>query len=72
MDLIIHNKRDFKWLDNEYVVLTHNNILTLCTHFNYLHKEEAKEIYEEINNSLEYPLRYNFEEVCEKSIQRFR
>jgi hypothetical protein len=35
-----------------------------------LDKEEAKEIYEKINNNLEHPLGYNFEEVCEKSMQR--
>lgn len=70
--IVSDNKSDFKWLEDEYIMLTHNNILAICVNFNLITYEEAKEIYTSINNTLSYPSSLNFSEVYSKSINRFK
>ena len=70
--IVSDNKSDFKWLDDEYIMLTHNNILAICVNRNLITNEEAENIYTSINNTLSYPSSLNFSQVYLKSISRFR
>lgn len=69
--IISDNKADFKWLD-EFITLTHNCLLTLCTHFGKITKDEAEKIYNEINNVLTRPSKNTFEEEFRKAMERFK
>lgn len=70
--IISDNYTEFKWLEEEYITLTHRNILTLCVYFNYISKEIATDIFNCINSTLERPSGFRFEEFYNKSIRRFR
>lgn len=69
--IVSDNKSDFSWLEDEYIMLTHNNILAICVNFKLITYEEAEEIYISINNTLSYPSSLNFSQVYSKSINRF-
>lgn len=69
--IVSDNTSDFKWLD-EYITLTHNNILSICVYSNLLTYEEAEEIFTSINNTLSRPTRFDFSTVYSKSISRIK
>ncbi|TZE82090.1 hypothetical protein [Calorimonas adulescens] len=68
--IISDNYTEFKWLD-EFITLTHNNILALCVYFGEITKEEAQDIFNGINSKLMYPTKDTFEDQYGKSIRRF-
>lgn len=68
--IISDNYTEFKWLD-EFVTLTHNNILALCVYFGEVTKNEAEDIFNNINSKLTHPTKDTFEDQYEKSIRRF-
>lgn len=70
--IVSDNKSDFKWLDDEYIMLTHNNILAICVNRNLITNEEAENIYTSINDTLSNPSSLNFSQVYSKSISRFK
>lgn len=69
--IISDNYTEFKWLEEEYITLTHRNILTLCVYFDYISKETAKDMFNNINSSLSHSSCLSFEEFYSKSIRRF-
>ena len=68
--IISDNYTEFKWLD-EFITLTHTNILALCVYFGAITKGEAENIFNEINSKLTYQNRDTFEERYRKSLIRF-
>jgi predicted nucleic acid-binding protein len=70
--IVSDNTSDFKWLDDEYIMLTHNNILSICVSSKLLTEEEAEEMYDSINKSLSKPSSLKFPDVYSKSMRRFR
>lgn len=70
--IVSDNTSDFKWLDDEYIMLTHNNILAICVNWNLITNEEAEKIYTSINDTLSYPSSLDFSQVYSKSISRFK
>lgn len=70
--IVSDNTSDFKWLDDEYIMLTHNNILAICVNCNLITNEEAEKIYTSINDTLSYPSNLSFSQVYSKSISRFK
>ena len=69
--IISDNCTEFKWLD-EYILLTHNNILSLCVHFKYLTMLEAEEIFKKINSMLSHPTSIDFSRIYNKSMDIFK
>lgn len=68
--IISDNHTEFKWLD-EFITLTHNNILALCVHFGEITTTEAENIFDKINSKLAYPTKDTFEEQYRKALIRF-
>ncbi|OAA93549.1 hypothetical protein [Clostridium coskatii] len=68
--IISDNHTEFKWLD-EYITLTHNNILSLCVYFKFLTDIEGEEIFNAINRTLSRPSSLSFDAVYTKSFRRF-
>ena len=68
--IISDNYTEFKWLD-EFITLTHNNILALCVYFGEITKSEAAEIFNNINDNLSRPSRDSFEDQYRKAFVRF-
>lgn len=69
--IISDNYTEFKWLD-EFITLTHRNILTLCVYFDHLTKKEGEQIFNDINKQLTRPTQSTFEEIYKKSMNRFK
>ena len=69
--IISDNYTEFKWLD-EFITLTHNNILALCVYFGEITKKEAGKIFNQINEKLIYPTKNTFEDQYRKSLMRFK
>lgn len=67
--IISDNFSEFKWLD-EFITLTHNNILALCVYFGLIAKDEAEEVFNEINSKLTYPTKDTFDEQYRKALIR--
>ena len=68
--IISDNHTEFKWLD-EFITLTHNNILALCVYFCKITKSEAVDIFNKINDNLTRPTRDTFEDQYRKAFIRF-
>lgn len=68
--IVSDNHTEFKWLD-EFITLTHNNILALCVYFNQMTRNEAKDIFNQINDKLTYPTQDTFEDQYRKTFIRF-
>lgn len=68
--IISDNHTEFKWLD-EYITLTHNNILSLCVYFKFLTDIEGEKIFNGINATLSRPSSLSFDEVYTRSFRRF-
>lgn len=68
--IISDNYTEFKWLD-EYITLTHRDILTLSVYFDYISKETANDKFKTINSKLERPSSLSFEDFYIRSINRF-
>lgn len=68
--IISDNYTEFKFL-SEYITLTHRNILTLCVYFNKITLEEAKEIFNTINQQLGRPTSLDFDSYYKNSLKRF-
>ena len=69
--IISDNYTEFKWLD-EFITLTHRNILALCVYFGDIEQSEAEYIFNRINSELSYPTQDTFEEQYRKAMRRFR
>lgn len=69
--IISDNYTEFKWLD-EFITLTHRNILSLCVYFGNITKEEGVEMFNGINEQLTRPTENDFDYFYEKSMNRFR
>jgi predicted nucleic acid-binding protein len=70
--IISDNYTEFKWLEEDYIILTHRNILTLCVYFNYISKESAANTFNNINSTLTRPTALSFESLYNKSIRKFK
>ncbi|HFL2584271.1 TPA: hypothetical protein ACG3KG_003224 [Clostridioides difficile] len=71
--IVSDNTSDFKWLvDENYVPLTHNDIISICVHFNLIDRDEAEDIFQSINSNLDRPISMSFDEVYRRSITRFQ
>ena len=68
--IISDNYTEFKWLD-EFITLTHNNILALCVYFEEITKNEAENIFNQINEKLTRPTGDTFEDQYRKAFIRF-
>lgn len=68
--IISDNQTEFKWLD-EFITLTHRNILALSVHFGHITEELGEEIFDDINKQLDRPTRNTFKECCQKSMNTF-
>ncbi len=68
--IISDNYTEFKWLD-EFITLTHNNILALCVYFGKVAKKEAGDIFKQINDTLTRPTGDTFENQYVKAFARF-
>lgn len=68
--IISDNYTEFKWLE-EFITLTHRNVLTLCVYFNKITGDVGKEIFDDINRQLERPTQNTFEHFYKKSINAF-
>lgn len=68
--IISDNYTEFKWLD-EYITLTHRNILALCVYFDVINKEEGEKIFDSINQQLTWPTQNTFEDYYNKSLKTF-
>lgn len=68
--IISDNYTEFKWLD-EFITLTHNNILALCVYFGEITKSEAEDIFNQINDKLTRPTGDTFEDQYGKAFIRF-
>lgn len=68
--IISDNKNEFKWLE-EYITLTHNNLLSLCVYFKLMSDVEAEKIFNDINSLLSRPTSMTFDVVYSKSFIRF-
>jgi predicted nucleic acid-binding protein len=68
--IISDNYTEFKWL-NEFITLTHNNILALCVYFEEMTKSEAENIFNKINNQLKNPTKDTFNDQYIKAMRRF-
>ncbi|NLC68914.1 MAG: hypothetical protein GX754_09105 [Clostridiaceae bacterium] len=68
--IISDNYTEFKWLD-EFITLTHKDILALGVYFGDITKHEAEDIFNNINCKLIYPTKDSFDEQYEKSMKRF-
>lgn len=69
--IISDNSTEFKWLE-EYITLTHNNILSLCVYFHHISDREGERIFNEINATLSKPTSLIFDEVYTRSFRRFQ
>lgn len=70
--IVSDNTSDFKWLEDDYIMLTHNNLLAICVHYKMLNENEAEQIYEQINDTLTRPSTLCFLDVYSKSMARFK
>ena len=70
--IISDNYTEFKWLEEDYITLTHRNILTLCVYFDYISKESATNTFNNINSTLTRPTGLSFKDIYYKSIRRFK
>lgn len=68
--IISDNSTEFNWLE-EYITLTHNNILSLCVYFHHICDGEGERIFNEINATLSRPTSLTFDEVYTRSFRRF-
>lgn len=68
--IISDNYTEFKWMD-DFITLTHRNILALCVYFGNIKQSEAEEIFNRINNQLIYPTQDTFNDQYKKSMGRF-
>jgi len=64
--IISDNYTEFKWLE-EFIALTHRNILTLCVYFDYLTMESATVIFEDINSQLSKPSTNTIDDFYKRS-----
>lgn len=68
--IISDNYTEFKWMD-EFITLTHGNILTLCVYFGNIEQSEAEDIFDRINSQLTYPTQDTFDDQYRKAMRRF-
>jgi predicted nucleic acid-binding protein len=69
--IISDNHTEFKWLQ-EYITLTHNNIISLCIYFKLISDIEGEEVFNSINDLLSRPTRLTFDLVYTRSFKRFK
>ena len=71
IDIIISdNYTEFQYMDDQFIMLTHRDLLFLCIEHQLLSKEDAKYIFEKINQNLKYPSSISFEQFLDRSFTR--
>jgi len=70
--IISDNYTEFKWLEEDYITLTHRNILALCVYFDFISKELAADKFNTINSTLTRPTNLCFKKFYSKSLKRFK
>lgn len=70
--IISDNYTEFKWLEEDYITLTHRNLLTLCVYFNHISMDSAIDTFNKINTTLARPSSLNFYDFYKRSIMRFK
>ena len=70
--IISDNHTEFKYLDDEFILLNYSNILTLCVHHRYLTPKCAESVFEEIKSIMDRPTSLSFDTVYNRSLRRFR
>lgn len=68
--IISDNYTEFEEMEKEFIMLTHRDLLVLCLKHEKIQRSEAETIFTAINQNLQYPSRYNFDEWFDKSINR--
>lgn len=68
--IISDNHTEFKWLD-EFITLTHNNIISLCVYFKFICDKKEEKIFNDINSTLSRPTHLTFDEVYTRNFRRF-
>ena len=69
--IISDNYTEFEWLE-EFITLTHKDLLTLCVLFGKITKDTGKEVFDSINEKLTRPSKNSFEDFNRKSMDTFR
>lgn len=67
--IISDNSTEFQWMDDRYIMLTHIDILVICTKFKLLSDIEADKIYSDINNLLTHPSSITFDTRYSRSLK---
>ncbi len=70
--IISNNTTEFKYLENNYIMLCYYELLTLCIYFKTMDYDEAKEIYNRVNNNLSRPSSIEFDRRYRNSLDRFK
>lgn len=68
--IISDNYTEFKWMD-EFITLTHRNLLVLCVYFGDIEQSEAENIFNQINSRLSYPTQNTLDDHYRKTMKRF-
>ena len=69
--IISDNHTEFKWLD-EFITLTHQDILCLCVHFGEIAEMDGDNLFNMINNQLSRPTQRTFQDFYKKSMREFK
>lgn len=70
--IISDNHTEFKYLDDEFILLNYSNILTLCVYNKYLSWKEAEDAFEKIKSNMDRPTSLTFNDVYNRSLRRFK
>lgn len=70
--IVSDNNTEFKYFDDEFITLTHNNLLMLNVHFKCMDFDEGEEIFTRINNTLSKPTSLSFKEVYVKTKKKIK
>lgn len=67
--IVSNNSTEFKWLP-EFITLTYYDLLYLCVTFDLLPVSEANEVYDSVNDLMNYPSSIEFQRRCINSKKR--
>jgi predicted nucleic acid-binding protein len=70
--IISDNYTEFKWLEEDYITLTHRNLLALCVYFNHISMDSAIDTFNKINTTLARPSSLNFYNFYKRSMIKFK
>jgi predicted nucleic acid-binding protein len=71
IDIIISdNYTEFEELEEEFIMLTHRDLIFLCFNHNLLTRKDAEALFSLINQNLDRPTKITFDEWHDRSITR--